>query len=167
MLFFVQWSFVGLAAQWLVSRTIRINQSKVCGQLFHCLPQGQLKKFCREVNHITIRTTAETVESGIHFHTGIAVCMERAADHTAAIGLKPVAFRDLPGGDILFYQLKKIVLVEDVPPLQFHTVTAFLRFCAILFPLCDFRLPPLQFLQDRRTGFFFDFLQSGLFDLWC
>lgn len=84
--------------------------------------------------------------------------MERAADHTAAIGLKPVAFSSLPGGDILFYQLKKIVLVEDVPPLQFHTVTAFLRFCAVLFPLCNFLLPPLQFLQDRWAGFFFDFL---------
>ena len=167
LLFFVQWSLVGLVAQWWMSHTIRANQSKVCGQFFHCLPQGQLKKFCGEVDYITIRTTAETVKSGIHFHTGIAVCMEWAADHTAAIGLKSVVFGSLPGGDTLFYQLKKIVLVEDVPPLQFHTVTAFLRFCAVLFPLCDFRLPPLQFLQDRWTSLFFDFLQSGLFDLWC
>lgn len=84
--------------------------------------------------------------------------MEWAADHTAAIGLKPVAFGSLSGGDILFYLLKKIVPVEDVPPLQFHTVTAVLRFCVVLFLLRDFHLPPLQFLQDRWTGFFFDFL---------
>lgn len=69
--------------------------------------------------------------------------MEWAADHTATIGLKTIAFSSLPGGDILFYQLKKIVLVEDVSPLQFHTVIAFLGFCAVLFPLCDFLLPSL------------------------
>lgn len=162
--FCVQCLFTGRAVRWRRLHTVRDNQPKISCQLFHRLTQRPLKKFCGEVNHITIRTTAKTVKPGIHLHAGIAVCMKWAADHAAMVWLKSVGLRSLSGRDILFYQLKKIVLVEDVPPLQFHAMTALFRFCTVLLSLCKCFLPLLQFLQGRWTSFFFDFLQSGLFD---
>ena len=72
--------------------------------------------------------------------------MERTANHTAAVGLKPVGFCGLPGGDGLFYSLKQIIVLEDFPPLQFHAMTALLRFGACLLTLVNFFLPLMQLL---------------------
>ena len=65
-----------------------------------------MKQFCGEVYHIAIRSTAKTVKSKIHFHAGIAVCVEWTANHAAAVGLKAIGFCGLPGGDIQLYDFK-------------------------------------------------------------
>ena len=65
-----------------------------------------MKQFCGEVDYITIRSTAKTVKSKIHFHAGIAVCMEWTANHAAAVGLKAIGFCGLSSSDIPFYDFK-------------------------------------------------------------
>lgn len=82
------------------------RKSKICDQLFRRLSQGQLKQFCREVDHIAIRSTAKTVKARINFHAGIAVCVEWTANHAAAVGLKAVGFCGLPSSNIPFYDFK-------------------------------------------------------------
>ena len=142
------------------------RKSKICGQLFCRLPQGQLKQFCGKVDYITIRSTAKTMKPGIYFHAGVTVCVEWTANHVVAVGLKSIGFCGLSGGDGLFYSLKQIIVLENFSPLQFHAVAAFLRFGACLLTLTDFFLPLLQLLQNRRTGIFFDLLHSRLFHFW-
>ena len=79
---------------------------KIYSQLFSRLQQGQLKQFCGKVDHITIRSTAKTVKPKIHFHAGIAVCMEWTANHAAAVWTKAIGFCGLSGGDIQLYDFK-------------------------------------------------------------
>ena len=102
--FLVQWLFHELIAYRWKSACCR--KSKICGQLFRRLPQGQLKQFCGKVDYITIRSTAKAVKPGIHFHAGIAVFMERAANHAAAVGLKAIGCCGLSDGDIQLYDFK-------------------------------------------------------------
>jgi len=65
-----------------------------------------LKQFCGEVYHIAIRSTAKAVKPRVHFHAGIAVCMEWTANHAAAVGLKTIGFCGLSSSDIPFYDFK-------------------------------------------------------------
>ena len=81
------------------------------------------------------------MKPGIYFHAGVTVCVEWTANHVAAVGLKAVGFCGPSGGDGLFYSLKQIIVLEDFPPLQFHAMTALLRFAARLLTLIDFFLP--------------------------
>ena len=55
---------------------------------------------------IAIRATAKTVKSKIHFHAGIAICMEWTANHAAAVWTKTIGFCGLPGGDIQLYDFE-------------------------------------------------------------
>ena len=96
--------FHGFAEKWW--KIICRRKAKICGQFFSRLPQGQLKQFCGKVKYIAIRSTAKAVKPGIHFHAGIAVCMEWTANHAAAVGLKAVGFCGLSGGDIQLYDFK-------------------------------------------------------------
>jgi len=70
------------------------------------LPQGQLKQFCGEVYHIAIHSTAKAVKPKIHFHAGIAVCMEWTANHAAAVWTKTIGFCGLSGGNIQLYDFE-------------------------------------------------------------
>jgi hypothetical protein len=56
--------------------------------------------------HIAIRSTAKAVKPKIHFHAGIAVCMERTANHAAAVWTKAIGFCRLSSSDIPFYDFK-------------------------------------------------------------
>ena len=104
-LLFRTWRFFHrLAGKWL--KIICCRKPKICSQLFSRLPQGQLKQFCGEVDYIPIRSTAKTVKPKIHFHAGIAVCMEWTANHAAAVGLKAIDFCGLSGGNIQLYDFK-------------------------------------------------------------
>lgn len=96
--------FHRLAGKWL--KIICCRKSKICSQLFSRLPQRKLKQFCGEVYHIAIRSTAKAVKPKIHFHAGIAVCMEWTANHAAAVWTKTIGFCGLPGGDIQLYDFK-------------------------------------------------------------
>ena len=64
--------------------------------------------------------------------------MEWTANH-AAVWTKTIGFCGMSGGNIQLYDFK----FEDFPPLQFHAMTALLRFGACLLTLIDFFLPPL------------------------
>ena len=102
----LDWIFVFHDFQVLLWEIFRCRKSKICGQLFSRLPQGQLKQFCGEVDYITIRSTAKAVKPRVHFHAGITVCMEWTANHAAAVGLKAIGFRGLSGGNIQLYDFK-------------------------------------------------------------
>ena len=104
LLFLAQWLFHRFTGKWL--KIICCRKPKICSQLFSRLPQGQLKQFCGEVDYIPIRSTAKTVKSRVHFHAGIAVCMEWTANHAAAVWTKAIGFCGLPGGDIQLYDFK-------------------------------------------------------------
>ena len=105
-----------------------------------------MKQFCGEVYHITIRSTAKAVKPRVHFHAGIAVCMEWTANHAAAVWTKTIGFCGLSGGNIQLYDFKYIVVLECWPPLQFYAMTALLWFGVCLLTLIDFFLPPMQLL---------------------
>ena len=71
--------------------------------------------------------------------------MEWTANHAAAVWTKTIGFCGLSGGNIQLYDFNNVVL-EDFPPLQFHAMTALLRFGACLLTLIDFFLPLMQLL---------------------
>nr|WP_243138008.1 hypothetical protein [Faecalibacterium prausnitzii] len=102
----MDWIFVFHDFQVLPLEIIRCRKSKICGQLFSSLPQGQLKQFCGEVDYITIFSTAKTVKPGVYFHAGVTVCVEWTVNHAAAVGLKAVGFCGLPSSNIPFYDFK-------------------------------------------------------------
>ena len=104
LLFGIWWLFHKfIAYPWKV---IRSRKPKIWGQLFRRLPQGQLKQFCGKVDYIAIHSIAKTVKPRVHFHAGIAVCMEWAANHAAAVWTKTIGFCGLSGGNIQLYDFK-------------------------------------------------------------
>lgn len=85
-----------------------IDQAKILGQFFGGFFGGQIVEPGSEVDHIPIRTAAETVETGIHFHAGIFVVVKGTAGHPVPSDFNPIKLDRFSGTDRLLDYFKKI-----------------------------------------------------------
>ena len=93
-----------------------ISKAKILGQLLGGLPGGEVIEPGGKVDHVAVCAAAETVETGVHLHAGVAVIVEGAAGHTAAPHRNAVHFRRLPDGNGLFYDFKDALAHTHLPP---------------------------------------------------
>ena len=92
---------------WCLRLRVVLN-AEIIGKPERGFPRGNTEKAAGEVDHITIRLTAEAVKALVHLHAGVPVIMKRAFAHTPVSHPQPVALGGLSGCDIVLDSIKQI-----------------------------------------------------------
>ena len=91
------------------------RQPEISGQLSGGFIRSQIKKLCREVDHVAFLLTPEADEILIDLHARIPVVMKRTAGHAGAVHFDTVSLSSLAGAD-LFLDL-------GIDPQKYHLLS--------------------------------------------